>query len=70
MTRLFDTYRNMRVAVKRVVKEGLLNLLLGFNHVAAVHQSLDICFVRWAIDEGIKRSRREERKQEKNNRNQ
>jgi hypothetical protein len=57
----------MRVAIKRVVKKGLLDLLLGFNHVAAVHQSLDICFVRWAIEEDIKTEskERESNKQKK-----
>ena len=55
----------MRIAVKRVVKKGLLDLLLGFNHVAAVHQSLDICFVRWAIEEGTKTSQKEREKAKK-----
>lgn len=32
----------MSVAVKRVVEKSLLDLLLSFNHVASIHQSLDV----------------------------
>ncbi len=33
----------MSVAVKRVVEESLLDLLLCVDHMAPIHQSLDVC---------------------------